>query len=49
MLSEEAVNEFQKIYKKVIGKDISYEKALEQGTKLIQLVKAVYKPLPNNL
>lgn len=34
-----------KIYKEQFGVDISKEEALEQGTKLLQLVRTVYQPI----
>ena len=46
MLPKEAVVEYQEIYKKVYGKEISYERALEQGTKLIRLFEIIYHPIP---
>ncbi|OGK11319.1 hypothetical protein A2768_01515 [Candidatus Roizmanbacteria bacterium RIFCSPHIGHO2_01_FULL_37_16] len=48
MLSKEAVIEYQQVYKKIYGKEISYEKALEQGTKLIELFKIINKPLKSS-
>lgn len=45
MLSKEAILEYQKIYKKQYGKEISYEQALDQGTKLLRLVELIYKPM----
>lgn len=45
MLSEERVKQFQALYKKRYGKEISYQDALEQGTKLISLLKIIYKPM----
>lgn len=48
MLSKEAVLEYQKIYRKHYGKEISYEQALEQGTKLLQLFGLIYKPVPRS-
>jgi len=43
-LSKEAIEEYKKIYKEVEGKEISDEEAREQGTRLINLIKLVYKP-----
>jgi len=45
MLSEEQIEEFQKIYKGYYGKEISKEEALVQGTALLQLMKHIYKPI----
>jgi len=36
MLIGEEIKEYQKIYKKVYGKDISYKKAEESGGKLVR-------------
>lgn len=46
MLSEQAIKEFQAIYKKEFGEDISYAEASEKGTKLIRLFKIIYRPIP---
>ncbi len=45
MLSDEQISKFQTLYKKRFGKEISREKAIEQGIKLIRLVELVYKPI----
>lgn len=39
MLTEAQIKEFQQVYKKQFNKEISSEEALEQGTKLITLMK----------
>lgn len=44
-ISKEALKEYKAIYKKEFGKDISDDKALEQATNLLNLVKAVSKPI----
>ncbi len=44
MLSQQAIMEYQKLYKQTFGKEISYEKALEEGTRLVDLVRVVYFP-----
>lgn len=46
MLSRKAVTEFQAIYKKQFKKDISYEESERQGTKLLELMKIIYRPIP---
>ena len=46
MLPKEAILEYQAIYKKVFGKEISYEQALEKGTNLIRLFQLIYRPIP---
>ena len=45
MISREALGEYKKIYKKQFGKNISDAEALEQATKLLNLMKIVYKPM----
>jgi len=42
MLSVQAIHEYQDLYKKWSGKDISYEEALDQGTRLVGLVRTVF-------
>lgn len=45
MLSEEKVKSYQALYKSRFGKEISYEEAYEQGTKLLRLIELIYKPM----
>jgi len=45
MLSDEQIRQFQMLYKKHFGKEISREEAYEQGAKLIRLVELIYKPM----
>jgi hypothetical protein len=45
MLTEEHITKFQTIYQNRFGKTISREEAYEQGMKLIELVKLIYKPM----
>lgn len=40
-LDENAIQEFQKLYKKVSGEDISFEKAKKEATQLISFVYLV--------
>lgn len=47
MLSEEDVKKFQEIYKKEFGKEINKKEALEQGTKLVNLMKILLKQNTN--
>jgi hypothetical protein len=49
MLSDKSIEEFQQLYKKHFGKEISKQEAMEQGLKLIQLMKAVLKPSKKRL
>lgn len=44
MLTDKEITKYQKIYKKRFGKEISKKDALEQGMKLITLIKTIYKP-----
>jgi len=46
MLSRKAVIEFQVVYKKQFNRDISYEEAEKMGTKLLKLMKIIYRPIP---
>lgn len=45
MLTNKEITDYQAIYKKIYGKDISKQEALEQGIKLIRLMKIIYKPM----
>ena len=45
MISKESLEEFKKIYRKRFGKDISDQDALESATKLLNLLRVVYKPM----
>ena len=47
MLSEEDVKKFQEIYKKEFSKEINKKEALEQGTKLVNLMKILLKQNTN--
>lgn len=44
-LTDEEVLQFQTIYQKNFGKEISREKALECGIKLARLFEIIYKPM----
>jgi hypothetical protein len=44
-ISDEDIKEFQKLYKQRYKKEISREKACEQGLKLLLLLKRIYKPM----
>lgn len=47
MLTKEAVEEFQKIYKKVYGKDIPYAEAEQKADALLDILSTVAgQPLP---
>jgi len=45
MLSQQAVFEFQQIYKKNFGLEISFDEANEKARKFLELFKIVFKPL----
>ena len=45
MISREYLKKYKQIYRKKFHKDISDQEALEQATKLLCLVKAIYKPI----
>jgi hypothetical protein len=45
MIDDEFLDKYKQIYKKKFHKDISDQEALEQATKLLCLVKAIYKPM----
>jgi len=49
MLTQESVIEYQRLYKQTFGKEISYTEAVNQGERLIGLVRAVYRPLRENI
>lgn len=44
-LSDEDIEKFRAIYKGYFGKEISYEKALEDGYDLVRLMQLIYKPI----
>ena len=44
-MTKETIEEFKKIYKSKTGQEISDQDALESATKLITLVKAIYRPI----
>ncbi|OGB73687.1 hypothetical protein A3K24_02515 [candidate division Kazan bacterium RIFCSPHIGHO2_01_FULL_44_14] len=46
-LTDKEIVEFQRIYEKEFGVKISKQDALEQGTKLLVLMKAIYQPIPS--
>jgi hypothetical protein len=45
MISDKALKEYKEIYKKKFGKEIDDATAMEQATKLLALVNAVYRPI----
>lgn len=42
-ISEKQIAEFQSLYKKRFGVDISREEAYEKGASLVRLLKLIYK------
>ena len=45
MISKEQLQDFKRLYKEHFGKDISDADALESATKLIDMLRVVYKPM----
>ena len=45
MISKEALNKFKVLYKEHFNKDISDQEALDKGTRLVGLMRAIYKPM----
>jgi len=45
MLTDTQTIEFQRLYQKCFGKEISREEAYEKGVKLVRLVRLIYKPM----
>ncbi len=48
MIPKEAVIEYQQIYQRVFGIGISFDEAVQQGTKLLRLFQLIYYPMPKN-
>lgn len=46
MLSQKAISDFKKIWKKEFKEEISDEKAEEKGLELLKFMKLIYKPIP---
>ena len=44
MLTKQDIEEYQVIYLKVYGEQITYEEAMEQGARLLNLFKILYYP-----
>ena len=45
MISETALQEFKRLWLEEFGEEISDEKAMEVGTKLLSLFDHIYRPL----
>jgi len=48
MLSHEQITNFQALYRKRFGREITREEAYEKGAKLMRLVEIIYKPMTEN-
>lgn len=46
MLTKESIEEFIKIYKEVYGLELDISEATDKATRLMLLVRAVYKQIP---
>ena len=46
ILTDEQVAEFQNIYRRKFGMEISREEAYEKGARLVRLMKIILKPMP---
>lgn len=44
-LSSEQISQFQLLYKKRFGKEISREEAIDKGIKLVRFVELILEPL----
>lgn len=45
LLTTKNVSDFQELYKEAFKQEISTDEALEQGAKLIELIRATYRPI----
>ena len=48
VLSQKAVTDYQAAFKKVHGREISYDEAQRQGLQLLRLFQLVYRPIPKD-
>lgn len=44
-ISNDAIKEFQQLYKKEFGQEITIVEARKQGERLLQLFKIIYRPI----
>lgn len=44
-LTEEQIKDFQRIYKKEFGKEISFEVAQDEAIKFLRMMKIIYRPI----
>ncbi|MEX0998644.1 MAG: hypothetical protein WD000_01595 [Thermodesulfobacteriota bacterium] len=49
MLTEKDIKEFQEICREEVGREISKQEAMAYGTRLLDMYRTVYRPIPNNL
>lgn len=45
-ISEQRIHQFQQIYLRRYGKEISTEEARKQGMRLLTLMQHIYQPIP---
>lgn len=45
MLSKHAITEYQSIYKKYYGTELTYKEAEQSAIKFLELFKVIYKPI----
>ena len=48
MVSKKALEEFKVIYKAEFGEKLSDEEAMGKGTKFLNLMKVIMRPVPKN-
>jgi len=48
MLSNKAIKEYQEIYLKEFGKEISFEEAKVQAENFVNLIRLIIKPTPRS-
>jgi len=44
-MTRSQVEKFQQLYKQEFGEDLSYDEALENAIKLVEMVRQIYKPI----
>jgi len=47
-LSQQAIEDFKKVYKKEYGEDISDAEAEEMATRFLRLFNLIYQPIPED-
>lgn len=45
MLSEIQIEKFQQLYRNRFGTDIDRDRAIELGTRLVEMMRVVYRPI----